>query len=70
MADDDAIDGERNRARHNGTALQCRAAGAVLVDGDAERGERDRGCSAEKDREALGAQNAPSRAKAETTTPR
>ena len=57
MADDDAIDGKRDRARHHRLALQGRVAGSVLIDGDAERSERDRGRGPEQAREAFGTQN-------------
>jgi len=53
VADDDAIDGERNRARHHRLSLQAGVLGSVLIDRDPKRGECDRGRCPEQAGEAL-----------------
>jgi hypothetical protein len=47
MADDDAVDGERDRSRNHRLTLQDCVVGSVPVDGDGERSERDGGCGSE-----------------------
>jgi hypothetical protein len=57
MADNEAVDGERDRARHHRLALHGCVAGTVLVNCDAERSKRDGGRSPEQAGKALGAQD-------------
>src|SRR5258705_6793884 len=57
MADDDAVDRERDRARRHRTALQSCVVSTVPVQGDAERSKRDGGRRCEKAGEAIGTQN-------------
>ena len=56
MADNDAIDGQRNPSRNHRLALQGGVVGPVLVHRDPKRSERYRGRCPEQAGEALGTQ--------------
>jgi hypothetical protein len=69
VADDDAVDGERDRASHHCLALEGCVVWPVPVHRDAQRGEGHRWRGSEQTGEALGTQNVTETAKADTTTP-
>ena len=53
MADNDTVDGERNRSRNHRLCLVGGVVGPVLIHRDSKRGERDRGGCSEQAGEAL-----------------
>src|SRR5690348_14786692 len=57
LAHDRAVYGKRNGARHHRSRLDGRVTGAVLVDRDPQRHERDGGRGPEQAGEALGPQD-------------
>src|SRR5712675_2019651 len=53
VADDDTVDGERNRSRNHRLSLHGGVVGPMLIRRDSKRGQRDRGSRSEQTGEAL-----------------